>query len=402
MRKSKRSVLFVAICLLVFLCVALNKGLMGLGIIPEKNSSSLEGREYAKLLEITAATIADGTFQESFDQYVSDGVPMRDVMVLANAAVQRMGIASVSRFFGYPAYPTFYGSDYVYVPEYDAILPIALKAANQEAAYARVHDTLASFATRHPERKVFVLEVDNPANSSANPTYNLVSNPAGTDDMHRSMRDGLPKNVTMVGHDCPDSVYLVSAYYRTDHHWKADEAYRSYTEALTVMMPEGEPVPYEERTFDYTFVGSTGRAGLMFPAEPVSLMDYHTDLSTCSIAIDGKSVSREAFDSWDRYSRHERNAGIQWQYGDYYHDDVGFLEIHNTAAQDAHGLLIVGNSYTNCMERFFAANYAHVYKIDARHTNLRADDFLEKHPEVEQILVVGQVGPITAGALEAE
>lgn len=207
-------------------------------------------------------------------------------------------------------------------------------------------------------------------------------------------------NVTMVGHVCPDAAYLTPAYYRTDHHWRTDEAYLSYTEAVGEMMPEGKPASYEERVFDCAFLGSTMRAGLMLPFEPVSLVDYHTDLSTCEIAIDGISATMDALESWDRYSRGDMGAGrLTNRYADYYHGDYGFLEIHNTEAQTDSSLLIVGNSYTNCMERFFAANYAHVYKIDARHTSLLADEFLRQHPEVRQVLIVGQTGPILAGAL---
>lgn len=400
MRKNKRNLLFVAVCLSICLCTVLNKGLMGLGIISQRHNSNLEGREYARRPQATVASIADGTFQDSFEQYVSDGVPMRDAMMLANAAVQRSGIALASRLFGYPVYPTFFGSSYIYAPEYDAILPIALKASDQEVVYAQAHNTLAAFATRHPELEVYVLEVDNPANSSANPTYDLVSDAAGTADMRDSLRNGLPRNVTMVGHDCPDASYLTSAYYRTDHHWMTGEAYQSYTEALAKMLPGADPVAYEEHIFDCAFLGSTARAGLMFPVEPVPLVDYRIDMSSFEIAIDGNPVGEEALDSWGRYARGEQGDGrLNNRYADYYHSDFAFLEIHNALAKSDGGLLIVGNSYTNCMERFFAANYAHVYKIDERYTSLLADDFLAGHPEVRQVLIVGQVGPILQGAL---
>lgn len=145
--------MFVVVCLLVCLCVVLNKGLMGAHLIPQRHRSNLEGRVYERRPQVSVAALADGSFQDSFERYVADGVPWRDVVVLANAAVQRSGISLASGLFGYPAYPTFFGSDYVYVPECDAVLPIALKSADRAAEYSQVHEMLDSLATVIPTCK---------------------------------------------------------------------------------------------------------------------------------------------------------------------------------------------------------------------------------------------------------
>lgn len=399
--KSKRNLALVVMCMIVCLCAVLNKGLMGARVIPQRHKSNLEGRMYERRPQVSLSTLADGSFQDSFERYVADSVPFRDGIVLANAAAQRTSIALANSLFGYVAYPTFYGSSYVYVPMYDAIMPIALKDADQDPVYAKTRSTLVSFAERHPDLQIFVLEIDSPKYSSANPTQSLVSDAANTDDARRAMLEELPCNAVAVGHDNMDLASLTSAYYRTDHHWKTDEAYRSYEEALHKMLPGTQPVDVlESREFKCGFLGSTMRLGLMLPKEFDSILDYKIDMSSYIIKIDGEEVDPSAVDSWVRYEdTHFEGIHLWPSYADYYHSDYGFLEIHNQNARTEDSLLIVADSYTNCMERFFAGSYAHVYKIDARHTSLLADDFLRHHPEVRQVLIVGQTVPILAGAL---
>lgn len=215
------------------------------------------------------------------------------------------------------------------------------------------------------------------------------------------MRDGLPPSVQMGGHDYPDTAYLMSAYHRTDHHWRTDEAYPSYVEALSAMIPGATHAEITDtRAFASGFLGSTARPGLMPPKVADSIVDCRIDMSDYQVLINGAEVAADSLDSWARYEHMAfEQYSLSANYANYYHSDYGFLEIGNPAAQSRDSLLIVGSSYTNCMERFFAANYAHVYKIDGRYTDLLADDFLAGHPEIRQVLIVGQASPILVGAL---
>lgn len=47
---------------------------------------------------------------------------------------------------------------------------------------------------------------------------------------------------------------------------------------------------------------------------------------------------------------------------------------------------IVGDSYTNCMERFLAANFATTYVLDPRNDERAIDEFLAEHPDVDNVL----------------
>ena len=84
-----RDTLFASIvALLLFSVIAV----LLLGLIPgfeAPSKSVLEGRTYTAIPDMTASSIANGTAQSELESYVADKVPMRDTVLLGNAAIQR-------------------------------------------------------------------------------------------------------------------------------------------------------------------------------------------------------------------------------------------------------------------------------------------------------------------------
>lgn len=76
--------------------------------------SNLEGRNYTKLPNASIDAVMSGKFQNTFESYVADLIPMRDEALLANARMQRLSIVPMSVLAGYNYYPTFFGSSYCY------------------------------------------------------------------------------------------------------------------------------------------------------------------------------------------------------------------------------------------------------------------------------------------------
>jgi hypothetical protein len=149
-------------------------------------------------------------------------------------------------------------------------------------------------------------------------------------------------------------------------------------------------VALEEKTFPDAFLGSSARAGLCLTKEPDHITDLYVDLSGVGIWLNGEPADVDAVDSWDRHESaggpSERFASL---YADYYHGDYATLEFVNPAAQSQDGLMILASSHTNCLERFFTANFGYVCKVDGRATDLKADDVVAMHPEITAVLIIG-------------
>ena len=54
------------------------------------------------------------------------------------------------------------------------------------------------------------------------------------------------------------------------------------------------------------------------------------------------------------------------QYGTWFHGNYATLVIENPSCENNETLLIIGDSYSTCIDRFFAESYARVVVIDPR------------------------------------
>ncbi len=62
----------------------------------------------------------------------------------------------------------------------------------------------------------------------------------------------------------------------------------------------------------------------------------------------------------------ELNRRFQNVYAEWFHSDHGLIEIENESAETDKTLLIIGESFTNNVERLFAESYRKVYVVDPR------------------------------------
>ena len=62
--------------------------------------------------------------------------------------------------------------------------------------------------------------------------------------------------------------------------------------------------------------------------------------------------------------------------------------------------MIVGDSYSNAMERFLAAHYATTYVLDPRHLDETADEFLASHQKVTDAVFIMRSSNLTSSATE--
>lgn len=62
------------------------------------------------------------------------------------------------------------------------------------------------------------------------------------------------------------------------------------------------------------------------------------------------------------------------------------IEIESTC--DSGSVLVVGDSYTNCIDYLFASVYRHVYIIDPRHYRGTLDSFLKDHDVDDAVFIM--------------
>lgn len=380
--QRRLSTAFLALFLAVICSVGTAKALSLSGAtdkLPEwlglgKQESLLEGRSYHGLPTLNGDTVLDGSFQLSFESFLSDAVPARDDLLLANAALQRKAIEASNALFRFPAYPTFYGSDFAYVPEADAVICLHDVATSPDAlALPKFAEAVNGFAANlsetHPDARVALCNPEAVWLSERDPLYPLTAGGLDHRFVQENLLDRLSPEVTVIDAGLDEDSSFSQDYFRTDHHWNIFGAYKGYLKAMEVLLPEADPVQVQGTvTYDEVpFFGSRSRAALMETQTPDHIADILYDESPLEVRFDGEPQEMEALRHRQLYEAGSYSAErYENRYGEYFHDDPQLIEIDNPEADTDRTLVIVADSYTNCVERLFAEHYAKVYAMDLR------------------------------------
>lgn len=389
-----RNLVFVAIIAVCLFSVIGYKAVIAATPLTAPQRSTLEGREYQTFPKISDETVSSGGFQDDFEQYVADLIPQRDAVLLTNAALQRKTIELANVPFGYKAYPTFFGSDRILVPEDEVIyqkpqtkLEVTKESLNEAA------DKCSAVINSDSDVDWAFYLVDRSASSAANPAHSLSANVADYDYLREELLEKLPESCAVVDGAYYDFSEFKTAYFRTDHHWQimgGVEAYRKISAALG-----NEPIEFDAVNVVYPgpFWGSNARRGLACVGGGDIVYDVEYSRSSLEVKIDGKRQSEPslcaAYD--EGHKKYHKDDIFSNVYADYFHNDYGLIEIENAEKRNGKSLLIVSDSFSNNIERFFAENYQNVYVLDMRFYKGTVKGFLEENDVDDGVFIWQEV-----------
>lgn len=330
----------------------------------------LDNREIAEFPECSLATLASGTFQSGFEKAASDHIPYRDKLLKANAAAQRLGIRTANLPFGYGAIPTYYGSGYAEATGAQLVqaIPVA-QSKEMEAVLAANADALNSLGEKIDGKLVYY----RPARldcSSFSPAAKLMKNIADESYIQETFLDKLDDTWQLASDEYGSLKEYKEDFFRTDHHWKISGAVKGYETIMGAL--DKEPVSFSEpESVGWsTWYGSTSRVGIDFAVKGEKVQDVDYERSTLKVTIDGKEKNEASLDrgySAKGAKSYTPKKNYENYYGAWFHGDYGIITMENPSCGNDETLLVIGDSYTNCMERFFAESYARVVVVDPRH-----------------------------------
>lgn len=339
---------------------------------------ALENRLAAAPKKPSPSSILNGSFQSSLEESLRDALPLRSESALANAFVQRRCIAASAFLLHEGIYPTYYGSTYAYDTSSDSIIPFPpIMTSDLRSSLESGANALNSIASRHPQIDVYCSTPPHLAYLPSNPLRPLISKVQDNTTAAEVISGQLEDDVSFVDLD-PLIMDETKGSFRTEHHWSTEEAHKAYSGILAVMQPSAVPVtPHQIVQYEAPFYGSYARLGLCTPAEPDKISDLLYDESDISVCLDGRKGSLEDL----RHRALYENKGwstdaFTLRYEEYFHWNIGIIELTNLDTLSEKTLLLVGDSYTNSIERLFAENYKTVYCIDPRYYKESLESFL--------------------------
>lgn len=146
-------------------------------------------------------------------------------------------------------------------------------------------------------------------------------------------------------------------FYNTDHHWTSPGAYRGYTAYMEAVGREARPAETFAVTVAEGFQGSTySRSGLwLTPSEPIELWQGSGQLTVTNGEAEG---THPGVFYWERLEEADK-------YTVFLDGNHSLVRIQNPEKQGK--LLVIRDSYSNCLGGFLAESYGEVVLIDLRY-----------------------------------
>lgn len=137
------------------------------------------------------------------------------------------------------------------------------------------------------------------------------------------------------------------------------------------------------------FYGSYARRGRIAEVSD-RVFDYDFGLGELAVTINGENKGGEDLAHAQLYgSGGWSRSAFANRYDEYSHGDPREIVIAGADPDSGRNLLLVANSYSNCMERLFTRHYASVTIFDFRDDSappLR--DYLSAHPEIDDVVIL--------------
>ena len=343
-------------CLVVF-------GMSGLHILSEdKSFSESENRVLATFPKLTVSSVADGSFMKDFETYLTDQFPFRDGVISAKTFVDRV--------FGKNE------ENGVYIGK-DGFL-FDSQTAYEADRVKKLSKAVKKFSDSHSDLKTAFLLAPNSTYvySDYLPKYlelplqnkqiNSLRKKTASDNMlWLSAASLLKKNA--------DKTQL---YYKTDHHWTTRGAYLLFKEICVQWGLESSKKEIDKKydffevstTFEGTLASTSGVHGTTDKIEICVPKDSEGTYVAYFESSGEKTASLFFADKLETKNQYEVFLG-----GNY--DKV----IISTVASTNKSLLLIKDSYANCMIPMLTPYFSKIVVIDPRYLTDSLDSIIKEN-----------------------
>ena len=313
----------------------------------DRDFSPLENRNLQQRPALTAQGLFSGRFETRFDSYISDQFPFRDGWIALKSALDRLAGRTESN-------GVFLGKDGYLIQNF---------VAPEEAEYRRTADALAGFLNRHDGLSQYVMIVPTAVTALSDKLPALAGGGDESGYIDRLAEDLSETPAAFVDLRGPFAQAKADTqlYYRTDHHWTGDGARLAYLELSRAAGLSGNTDAFERRLLSNGFQGTLSAASGFRMGETEDLWAW----------LPGDGAPQTVV-TW--VNENERSASLYrsecLDTRDKYAVFLGgnFPQIRiETTVMNGRTLLVLKDSYANCLIPFLTADYQKIVVIDPRY-----------------------------------
>jgi len=351
-------------------------------VLPDREMSETENRTLAQAPKLTWKALEDGSYTADVADYMADQFPARDFFVTLKAAAERaLGKGANNG--------VFFAADETLVTRDDlpnlGNMRANLSSMDVFAKYCAAKNIPVTAAITG--RSMDVLDHTLPAYYGSYYSDRLwesfAQEAAALSFPVLNLRDPLRERAAA-------GEYV---YYRTDHHWTTEGAYRGYAAIMESIGVAPHPITdFERRTVSLSFLGTTwSTAGAMWiPGDEMEFFRFAGDDGfTTTITDNGTSLGGFYDESYlakkDKYS-----AFLSGN-----HALVTVTQDNPAAEREV--MLLVKDSFAHAAAPFLARHYDLVI-VDLRYYKMRTAELLDQYG-IDRVLYLMNIDSLTASTV---
>jgi len=350
-----------ALCVITLLSVFLLAA--GLLLLPKKEYSAQENRYLESFPELTLESVTNGSFMKDFETYLSDHFPFRDVFMTIQSKYQRLlGKNQIGEIY--------IGRDGYYIEEYQkpqntkkiisVFSGLEQKVTSADVTFMLVPTAVTVYGDKLPK---------NARNASQTEEIEAIY----------SNLESVKIDVTKALLEKKEEYPL---YYKLDHHWTTYGAYVAYEEYCKV---KGiTPLPLSSFKAE---VVSDNFQGTIYS----KLNDSYAGADEITVFLkENQQVTVTYLDTGEvadtPYAPKYLETKDQYSY--FLNNIHPMIEITNPVASSTDCMVLIKDSYANCLVPFLMNHYQKVYVVDPRYYKSSVSKFINENPEVTDVLVL--------------
>ena len=375
MKKDKINNIFM---LIMFFCL-LAYGMLALIRTP-KEISYTENRNLNKFQQFTAKGFIDGTYQTGLenaftDQFIGGG-RIKDFM---NKNLNLSKAVMDSEWLCGNQYLSIGGGYYTYDCQ-NMIVDYPYANITDEKYFKRIG---SEYSKLHDKANFYYYYIPTTANFDLRKNEMVV-------DVPNLIKSNWTGNYTIKSLEIKDSETINDYFYKTDHHWNYKGAYEGYKDIIKMLNPSANILkPIEEKKFNTIFYGSRARVTSFYEyAEEFKV--YRFEFPKFEVFVNGEKSSYGNEEEYYKgiYSKNDTTN----HYGTYYGGDYPEIVFINPNKKQKN-ILVLGNSFTNAINKMIATEYDETYIVDLRHyeghfgKKFNIESYIKEN-DIDDVLVV--------------
>ena len=344
MKKKRLLFLRVTAILALALVLVLDAAFL---LTRDRAFSPLENRNLQQRPALSLRALTSGRFETDFDTWLSDQFPFRDAWVALKSTADRLAGRTESN-------GVFLGRDGYLIQRF---------TPPSEVDHRRLADALTAFLTRHGDLPQYVMVAPTAVTALADKLPALADAGGEGAWLDRLKADLAATPAQFVDLREPFAAARDSAqlYYRTDHHWTADGARAAYLALSKAAGLSGEAAPFERKLLSAGFQGTLAAASGWRMGDREDLYGWLPAESAPQCVVtwveeNRRSASLYRVDCLDTRDQYAVFLG------------GNFAEVRiETTAMNGRKLLVLKDSYANCLIPLLTADYQKLVIVDPRY-----------------------------------